>query len=178
MFMDRLFSGTKNPGGMMTQPLTAARTFAAGTIAAGALLALAACSSPTPTPTVTVTNAQTVTPAPVAEEVERVGELTGPQAWGLCYSLTVKGAVLGRTIEPPLYADSVVEARSDDSWFIGFNGDVATEGVSAPGRTWCLISGPPENFSDIAHASEVGKTIEDLDPQADRDDAQFSGSES
>lgn len=178
MFLDRLFSGTKNPGGMMTQPLTAARTFAAGTIAAGALLALAACSSPTPTPTVTVTNAQTVTPAPVAEEVERVGELTGPQAWGLCYSLTVKGDVLGRTIEPPLYADSVVEARSDDSWFIGFNGDVATEGVSAPGRTWCLISGPPENFSDIAHASEVGKAIEDLDPQADRDDAQFSGSES
>jgi hypothetical protein len=162
----------------MTRHYFFTRTLGAGMLAAGAVVALVACSSPTPTPTVTVTDAQTVTPSPVAEEVERVGELTGPQAWGLCYALTVKGDVLGRTIEPPLYADSVVEARSDDSWFIGFNGEVSSEGTSAPGRTWCLISGPPENFSDIAHASEVGKAIEDLDPQADRDDAQFSGSES
>lgn len=162
----------------MTRVHRSARTFAAGTIAAGALLALAACSTPTPTPTVTVTDSQTVTPEPVAEEVERVGELTGPQAWGLCYALTVKDAVLSNVIEPPIYADSVVEARSDDSWFIGFDGEVSVQGLPAPGRTWCLISGPPENFSDIAHASEVGKAIEDLDPQADRNDAQFSGSES
>jgi hypothetical protein len=178
VFLGRLFSGSKNLGGMMTRTHKPARTVAAGSIAVTAVLALAACSSPAPTPTVTITDAQTVTPSPVAEEVEQVGELTGPQAWGLCYALTVKGDVLGRTIEPPLYADSVVEARSDDSWFIGFNGDVATEGVSAPGRTWCLISGPPQNFNDIAHASEVGKAIEDLDPQADRGDAQFSGSAS
>lgn len=160
----------------------AARAAAELGLVATGILGLIACSSggPNPVPTVTTTAVMTETPAPVAADVKTVGGLTEPQAWGLCYALTAKSDVISGQLQPPLYADAIIEPRPDDTWFVGFNVAAAPDGGAADkaGRAWCLISGPLDNFTDVAHAQQAGAAAEDLDPQADVEDAQWTVSAS